>query len=96
MEITPNNNVEPVARALASQAKARTPQPGADTATFDRATALKETLEATPLVRPEMVLAARQRIGDVRYPPEETIQRLAALLAMNLERDRNPTAEPKA
>jgi hypothetical protein len=85
MEITPNSNIEPAARAAASQVKARAPQPSGDTAAFDRAEALSRTLQTTPLVRPDVVEIAREYIGDVKYPPEETIRRIAVLLATQLD-----------
>jgi hypothetical protein len=86
MEITPNSSVRLTTHTLVSQAKALPPQRGADTAVFDSAEALKQTLQATPLVRPEMVARARQYIGDPQYPPEEIVQRISVLLAMNLDK----------
>ncbi len=85
MEITPIPNSGPTARAAASRAKGRPAQPGLDTATFDRAEALKQALQETPLVRPEMVARARQYLGDVQYPPEATIRGISVLLGMKLD-----------
>ena len=96
MEITPNSNFEPVARKPVYPARRRPPQADTDTdtdtAAFPRAETLKQTVQATPLVREDKVARARQHIGDVRYPPEETIQRIAVLLAKNLEH--NPNGAP--
>lgn len=89
MEIKPNSNVDAVARAPVSPAKPRTAPAGADTAAFAGVEALEQALRATPDVRPEKVDQARQFIGDVNYPPTETIKRISALLALNL--DENPT-----
>ncbi|MBI5800014.1 MAG: hypothetical protein HZA92_04715 [Verrucomicrobia bacterium] len=85
MQVSPNNNTGPVIRAYW---KASPPVPGghgADTAQFDRATALNRSLADTPGVRPGEVERARELIGNVSYPPAETIKRIASLLAVNIK-----------
>lgn len=85
MEITPSRNAKLAMQPLGNQTKAHPPQRDTDTAVFDRAEALKRTLQATPLVRPEVVERARQFIGDAQYPPEEVMQGIAVLLATKLD-----------
>lgn len=85
MQVSPNNNSGPVSRTYW---KSFPPAPGghgADTAQFDRAAALNRALADTPDVRPSEVERARDLIGDVSYPPPETIKRIASLLALNLK-----------
>ncbi|MHC1765490.1 MAG: hypothetical protein AB9869_14510 [Verrucomicrobiia bacterium] len=56
-----------------------------DSARFDAADELDRALRAEPEVRPGEVERAERLIGDVAYPPPETIRRLAVLLAMHLD-----------
>ncbi len=51
---------------------------------FERAAALEKSLKDIPLVRPEKVEQARSLVADVKYPPEETLDRLANLLALHM------------
>ena len=51
---------------------------------FRAAAALERALETRPDVRPERVEAARLLVGQPTYPPRETIQKIASLLAMKL------------
>lgn len=51
---------------------------------FERAAALEKTLKEIPLVRAEKVQHARSLVADVKYPPEETLDRLANLLALHM------------
>lgn len=51
---------------------------------FERAVALEQALKEIPLVRPEKVEHARSLVADVKYPPEETLDRLANLLAIHM------------
>lgn len=84
MQVSPNSNSGPVIR---THWKSFAPAPGgdgADTAQFDRTTALNRALADTPDLRPAEVERARDLIGDVSYPPPETIKRIASLLATNL------------
>lgn len=85
MQVSPNNSSGPVSRTYW---KSFPPAPGGhgvDTAQFDRATALNRALEDTPDLRPAEVERARGLIGDVSYPPPETIKRIASLLALNTQ-----------
>lgn len=57
-----------------------------DEVSLEQSAALLTALADTPDVRPEEVERAKQLIGDVRWPPEETIRRIAELLAINSDR----------
>lgn len=69
---------QPVARREAA------PAVQAD-APFKRAAALEDSLREIPLVRPEKVAHARSLVADVKYPPEETLDRIANLLALHIK-----------
>ena len=59
---------------------------GSDAALFVGSQALDKLLQATPDVRPEMVVRGKQLLETTSYPPEETIQRISKLLASNIDR----------
>jgi hypothetical protein len=83
MEIRPNSNVDSVTRLVHTAGKApRTIDADADVSTFDNSRALESRLNDVPDVRTDKVEHAKRLIGDPTYPPRETIQRLATLLAM--------------
>lgn len=85
MEIKPNNHIEPATRIAPTPARPRAAGGDTDSAAFEQAQALDQALQTTPTVRPEIVARARQLISNVKYPPDETIRQIAALLAMNLD-----------
>jgi hypothetical protein len=85
MEVKANNNVDAVQRPSPGPIKLRATMVGADTASFNRVEALEQSLTATPVVRPEAVVRAKELIGDVKYPPVKAIDGIAALLALKLE-----------
>ena len=84
MQVNPNNHSGPVFRAYWKSLPPASGGHGADTAQFDRASALDRAMSDTPGVRAGEVERARTLIGDVSYPPAETIQRIASLLAVNV------------
>lgn len=84
MQISPNNSSGPVGRTYWKSFAPAPGGPGVDTAQFDHAAALNRALADTPDLRAGEVERARELIGDVSYPPAETIKRIASLLATNL------------
>jgi hypothetical protein len=83
MEIRSNLNVgkaeaasveKPVSRPVAAASE--------DTAVFQAAVQVRQTLREVPDVRPEIVERARRLVGDPGYPPRETLQKIATLLAI--------------
>ena len=85
MEVKANQNVDIAQRVIANQTKPRPAAAGSDTASFTRVAALDEALHATPTMRPEAVARAKELISDVLYPPADTINGIATLLALKLE-----------
>ena len=85
MEIKLNRNIDSVARVTPTRVKASRPSDG-DSAmsVFENSRAFEARLEAIPDVRAEVVDYGRRLVGDPAYPPRETIQRIATLLAMEL------------
>jgi hypothetical protein len=58
-----------------------------DEVAFENARALTSALHDTPSVRDEVVRRATGLVGDVNYPPPETIRMISNLLAIQLEPD---------
>ena len=87
MEIKLNSNIDSVARVANTQPKASRPidKPSA-TSGFENSRALESRLQELPDVRPEKVDLGRRSVGDPAYPPPETLRRIAALLAMEVEK----------
>ena len=83
MEIKLNSSIDSVARLNTVQPKASRPvdhQPAASE--FQNSRALESRLADLPEVRTDKLQEAKRLVGDPAYPPRETIQRLAALLAI--------------
>jgi hypothetical protein len=94
MEIKLNRNIDSVARVQSTPTKASRPI-DADSAlsVFENSRALEARLGAIPDVRPEVVETGRRLVGDPAYPPRETIQRIATLLAMEMAKGTTALAE---
>jgi hypothetical protein len=54
---------------------------------FENARALTSALNDTPSVRDDVVRRATGLVGDVNYPPPETIRMISNLLAIQMETD---------
>jgi hypothetical protein len=59
-----------------------------DAAEFNGAAALDQSLTTTPGVRPEVIARARELVAQPDYPPAETMRKIAALLAFNIDQSR--------
>ncbi|MDW8380865.1 MAG: hypothetical protein RMN51_01970 [Verrucomicrobiota bacterium] len=70
-----------------SQSVTRRPPPTAasDALSIERAQSVRRALAEAPAVRPEKVEQARAYAADVKYPPEEVLERLSHLLALKLK-----------
>jgi hypothetical protein len=53
-------------------------------ATFRHSEELNEALQKEKEVRAEQVERAVNLVGQVKWPPTETVRRIASLLAMNI------------
>ena len=60
-------------------------EPTANTMSFDNTQALEQTLKETPAVRPEAVTRAGALLADPAYPSDEVLNRVAVLLAQNIQ-----------
>lgn len=85
MEVKANKNVDVAQRVNINRTKPRPAAVESDTASFSRAAALDQAMQATPEVRPEAVARAKELLSDVKYPPAATIKGIAALLALKLD-----------
>ena len=85
MEIKLDLNAGNVQQVKAAKPVVRPERVETEAARFDKADALERALERTPDVRSEVVERGKQLVADPAYPPRETLQRIAALLAMEGE-----------
>jgi len=86
MEINLDVNARKVLSDAAPSPAQRPPGPSNPTNTeFRAAAALERALQSRPDIRPERVEETRALVGQPTYPPRETIQKLASLLAMHLD-----------
>ncbi len=83
MQVNPSGKSEPVNGVNALTATRRSAPP-AEEASFSRLDNLRLALDQTPAVRDTEVLRAKKLVGDVQYPPDETVRRIANLLAIHL------------
>ena len=90
MRVNPNSETPEVSGA-ATQPTRRPARLEQDQLTVTSSEKLSQALEATPAVRAEAVAQARALVRDTSYPPQELINKLAALLAVHLS-----TTEPAA
>jgi hypothetical protein len=83
MEIQPNLNAAKVSPLPADRPTIRRSEPAADQVVFSDTAALEAAVQALPELRVEKLQEAMKAIGDPAYPPEETMRRMAHLLAMH-------------
>jgi hypothetical protein len=65
----------------------REPAKAADTETFNRSQALQTLANEGPDIRAEKVAHARELFANVKYPPDELLNGIARLLAVNLNKE---------
>jgi hypothetical protein len=88
MEVQLNTNVNSVAAAAGSaRSKKADVQATSSEAAFEDSAALNAALQQTPDVRPEAVARGKALVEteSKNYPPVETINKIAALLAVKLD-----------
>jgi hypothetical protein len=75
-----------VSKAEPSQSVARpSATPAADATSFQGSAALLEKLKNIPTVRPEKVAYAKGLVADLKYPPNDILDRISVLLAINVK-----------
>jgi hypothetical protein len=89
MEIDPSAKTGAVYKAADRPPLVHPAKSPVDQAMFNRSEALDRAFSQVPEVRPEKVARARDLIGQVTYPPRETIAKISELLALTIK----PTAE---
>jgi hypothetical protein len=86
MEINLNTNIDSVTRANNLTTQGRDVRPIKEQVSFENSNALNQALLTTPDVRSDEVKrVGYQVLGSVPYPPEETMAKIAHLLAMELD-----------
>lgn len=83
------NSVDAIGPATAARAVSATRPSQAsraveDDVAIENSHALRKALEDTPYLRSEVVKRAAALVGDVAYPPPETIRMISHLLAIKL------------
>ncbi|MDB6038728.1 MAG: hypothetical protein JWM99_2569 [Verrucomicrobiales bacterium] len=85
MEVKLNINSAGAINIPAPQPKTTKHSEGIDATEFSGATALDQSLNDTPGIRPEVVARARELVSQPQYPPTEAIRKIARLLAFNMD-----------
>jgi hypothetical protein len=79
VEFSPNQLLSVAPSSLTRAAAA-----AASADSVDVSGTLSDKLNALPLSRPDKVAEAKQKIEHEHYPPEDMVDRIATLLAINL------------
>jgi hypothetical protein len=75
-----------VSKAEPSQSVARpSATPATDATSFQDSTALQDKLKNMSTVRPEKVAQAKALVSNLKYPPDDMLDRIAVLLANNVK-----------
>ncbi len=86
MEIKLNTNIDSVTRANNFTAQGRDVRPVREQVSFESSNALNQAINDLPDVRADKIANIQNRVlGSVPYPPEETVAKIAHLLAMKLD-----------
>lgn len=59
--------------------------PADSTMSFEYTQSLEQTLKESPTVRPAAVERAKALVADTNYPSDETLNRVASVLAQNIK-----------
>ncbi len=82
MQVNPTGNIN-VTGSITRPANSNPVRPDRDQAEFVNSETIDQALRAQPDVRPEAVEKAKSLVEDATYPPDETVRRLANLLALD-------------
>jgi len=69
----------------AARIEQRAAQAAEDEVAFENSRALTTALQNTPESRDDVVRRATELVGDVNYPPPETIRMISNLLAIQMK-----------
>ena len=86
MQIKPNAQVESLPPVVVSQSRPRAASEPVDEVALNQSQALDQRLQDEPEVRADRVAHAKELVSGINYPPQETISKIANLLAMNLDK----------
>lgn len=84
MEIEFNPSRVPKVEPSQTAARANAPA-SADQTSFPGSAALQDKLKNISDVRPEKVAYAKGLVSDVKYPPDDVLDRIAVLLAIKIK-----------
>ena len=84
MQINPNSSPGAINRDEPAAPAVKRVSADSDSAVFNRTDALNQALSEENDVRPLEVQRAAALVSQVEWPPQETIRRIATLLALNL------------
>jgi hypothetical protein len=84
MEVQPNHPAGGINQSPAVRAEARRLKEPTEQVNFAQSAAVEQALQKSPEIRTDAVDRARSLVGNINYPPPETIRRLSNLLAMHL------------
>ena len=86
MEIKLNTNRVPQQGYSAPVTQTGNASAATDTASISGATSLAARMNDIPLTRPEYVSRAQSLLSHPQYPPDDILDRISVLLAINLNR----------
>lgn len=86
MDINFNPQVNTVARVATSQVKSGGAAASTDEVVLDESKQLEARFAEMPDTRSAMIERGKALVADPNYPPNETVQKIAHLLAINFQR----------
>ncbi len=82
-------NLDSVGKLTVAKPAQRAAQAAEDEVAFENSRALTTALQNTPESRDDVVRRATELVGDVNYPPPETIRMISNLLALQMKAERD-------
>ena len=82
--------VDAVGTTYVGKPSSRETKAAQDEVAFENSRALTTALMNTPASREDVVRRATELVGDVSYPPRETIRMISHLLAIKMQGDPTP------
>ena len=80
-------DLDPVRGVQTAKVDHRAAEAAQDEVAFENSRALTAALKNTPESRQDVVQRATELVGDVNYPPPETIRMISHLLAIQMQVD---------